>query len=52
MQETVELIEAVLRHLNKLLTDPNTPPHVREAAESLIVRLKSDWQLAKAAANK
>ena len=51
MQKTADLIEGVIRHLNKLLADPNTPPQVRESAEALLERLRSDLQMARAAAN-
>lgn len=46
MQKTAEMIEGVVRHFSKILADPSTPPHVREAAERLVARLKADIQLA------
>ena len=49
MQKTAEMIESVIRHLDSLLRNPDTPANVKKAAEDLRTRLQSDLKIAKAA---
>ena len=50
MQKTVELIETTIRHLQRLLEDPDTTPDMKRAATKLISHLTDDLEIAKLAA--